>query len=234
MSLPVRLCNGKTLNIRITRSRRAGKLRMEANVHGIKVVAPINCETLDVVSFIDSKKNWVLKTTEYYGKFIDHYGQTNVNTDSIYFLGTKYKLQIIKDKISSIIISDRLKTLTLRVLDKRRYKEDIKKWYKNQTAKIVSERLTVLNCRLSLQYNKVIIRDQRSRWGSCSKKRNLNFNVLLAALPPEVIDYVIIHELLHLKELNHSKKFWELVKSIDPHYKNHRELLRKYGALIAR
>ncbi|MGA7044086.1 MAG: SprT family zinc-dependent metalloprotease, partial [Nitrososphaeraceae archaeon] len=187
-----------------------------------------------VVSFINSKKNWILKTAEYYGKFIDDYGQTNVNKDSIYFLGTKYKLQIIKDKISSIIISEGLKIVTLHVLDKRKYKEDIKKWYKNQTAKIVSERLTILNCRLNLQYNKVLIRNQRSRWGSCSKKRNLNFNLFLAAFPPEVIDYVIIHELLHLKELNHSKKFWELVNAIDPHYKNHRELLHRYGALIAR
>jgi predicted metal-dependent hydrolase len=233
MYFPVFLCNGKTLNIGIIKSRRARQLWMKANVHGINVVVPINCETRDVVSFINSKKNWILKTTEYYGKFIDDYGQTYAK-DSIYFLGTKYKLQIIKDKISSIMISEGLKIVTLHVLDKRKYSEDIKKWYTNKTAKIVSERLTMINCRLNLQYNKVVIRNQRSRWGSCSKKRNLNFNLFLAAFPPEVIDYVIIHELLHLKELNHSKKFWELVNAIDPHYKNHRELLHRYGALIAR
>jgi predicted metal-dependent hydrolase len=233
MCFPVFLCNGKTLNIGIIKSRRARQLWMKANVHGINVVVPINCETRDVVSFINSKKNWILKTTEYYGKFIDDYGQTYVK-DSIYFLGTKYKLHIIKDKISSIIISEGLKIVTLHVLDKRKYSEDIKKWYTNKTAKIVTERLTMINFRLNLQYNKVVIRNQRSRWGSCSKKRNLNFNLFLAAFPPEVIDYVIIHELLHLKELNHSKKFWELVSAIDPHYKKHREMLHRYGALIAR
>ena len=233
MCFPVFLCNGKTLNIGIIKSRRARQLWMKANVHGINVVIPINCETRDVVSFINSKKNWILKTTEYYGKFIDDYGQTYVK-DSIYFLGTKYKLHIIKDKISSIIISEGLKIVTLHVLDKRKYSEDIKKWYTNKTAKIVTERLTMINFRLNLQYNKVVIRNQRSRWGSCSKKRNLNFNLFLAAFPPEVIDYVIIHELLHLKELNHSKKFWELVSAIDPHYKKHREMLHRYGALIAR
>jgi predicted metal-dependent hydrolase len=117
-------------------------------------------------------------------------------------------------------------------LDERKYKDDLKKWYKDQTAKIISERITVLNCRLNLKYNKVIIRNQRSRWGSCSRKGNLNFNLLLAALPPELIDYIIVHELLHLKEMNHSKKFWQLVETVDPHYKNHRKLLHKYGALI--
>lgn len=234
MYLPVSLSNGKTLNIIITKSSRAKQLRMKANVHGIRVIVPLNYEIRNVVSFIESKKKWILKTTEYYGKFIEENGQTNFNTASIYFLGTKYKLQIIKNRISSIIISDNLQTVTLHVLDKRKYKDDLKKWYKDQTAKIISERITVLNCRLNLTYNKVIIRNQRSRWGSCSRKGNLNFNLLLAALPPELIDYIIIHELLHLKEMNHSKKFWQLVETVDPHYKNHRKLLHKYGALIER
>jgi len=232
MYLPVSLSNGKTLNIIITKSSRAKQLRMKANVHGISVIVPLNYEIRNVVSFIESKKKWILKTTEYYGKFIEENGQTNFNTASIYFLGTKYKLQIIKNRISSVIISDNLQTVTLHVLDKRKYKDDLKKWYKDQTAKIISERITALNCRLNLTYNKVIIKNQRSRWGSCSRKGNLNFNLLLAALPPELIDYIIIHELLHLKEMNHSKKFWKLVETVDPHYKNHRKLLHKYGALI--
>lgn len=234
MYLPVSLSNGKTLNIIITKSSRAKQLWMKANIHGIRVIVPLNYEIRNVVSFIETKKKWILKAAEYYGEFTEENGQTNINTAKIHFLGTKYKLQIIKNRNSSIIVSRNLHTVTLHVLDERNYKDDLKKWYKDQTAKIISERITVLNFRLNLKYNKVRIRNQRSRWGSCSRKGNLNFNLLLAALPPELIDYIIIHELLHLKEMNHSKKFWQLVESVDPDYKNHRELLHKYGALIER
>lgn len=70
------------------------------------------------------------------------------------------------------------------------------------------------------------------RRGSCSKKRNLNFNLLLSATPMEVIDYVIIHEMIHIMEPNHSKKFWNLVKSIDSRYQEHKEWLNTYGSLL--
>jgi predicted metal-dependent hydrolase len=80
-------------------------------------------------------------------------------------------------------------------------------------------------------YNKVTIKNQRSRWASCSKNGNLNFNFLLSSLPVELIDYVIIHELAHLIQLNHSKEFWRIVESIDPEFQYHRKLLHKYGIL---
>jgi predicted metal-dependent hydrolase len=81
-------------------------------------------------------------------------------------------------------------------------------------------------------YNKISVKEQKSRWASCSTKRNLNFNLFLAALPVEIIDYVIIHELVHLVELNHSKKFWDVVGLADPEYKKHREWLHRYGSLV--
>jgi len=73
---------------------------------------------------------------------------------------------------------------------------------------------------------KIAIRNQRSRWGSCSKKGNLNFNYKLVFLPPEVRDYVIVHELCHIKEFNHAKPFWALVAETVPEYKALRKQLR--------
>ena len=69
-------------------------------------------------------------------------------------------------------------------------------------------------------YNKISIRNQSTRWGSCSKKGNLNFNYKIIFLPDHIINYIIIHELCHLKEFNHSNRFWNLVHSIIPDYKN--------------
>jgi hypothetical protein len=88
--------------------------------------------------------------------------------------------------------------------------------------------------RLGLAYNRLSVKDQRTLWGSCSRKGNLNFSWRLAAAPVEVMDYVIVHELCHLREMNHSKKFWAHVGAACPDYKAHRRWLRdNAGALMA-
>ena len=88
---------------------------------------------------------------------------------------------------------------------------------------------------VGVSYNQIAIRTQRTRWGSCSSKGNLNFNCLLALVPREVLDYVVVHELCHRKEMNHSDRFWSEVAKIIPDYKNRRQWLKEHGAsLIAR
>lgn len=86
--------------------------------------------------------------------------------------------------------------------------------------------------RLSLAYGRVFIKDQRTLWGSCSGRRNLNFNWRLAAAPPEALNYVVIHELCHLREMNHSKNFWDLVRGACPDYKARRRWLRDNSAAL--
>ncbi len=85
---------------------------------------------------------------------------------------------------------------------------------------------------LGIPYKRISIRSQRTRWGSCSAKGNLNFNWRLAAAPPAVLDYVIIHELCHLRELNHSRDFWAHVRAACPDYKAHRRWLRDNTAAL--
>ncbi len=93
-------------------------------------------------------------------------------------------------------------------------------------------RVAQLASLLGVQYHRITIRNQTSRWGSCSGKKNLNFNCLLMLCPGEVTDYVILHELCHLKELNHSKRFWALVEGCCPNYRAHRRWLRTEGQKI--
>jgi len=102
-------------------------------------------------------------------------------------------------------------------------------WIKNYAASYISERCRNHAQTFGFSFNKLVIRDQRSRWGSCSSKGNLNFNFRLILTLPQTIDYVIIHELCHLKEMNHSNKFWSLVEQCMPEYKVWEKWLKVEG-----
>ncbi len=96
--------------------------------------------------------------------------------------------------------------------------------HRESTRALVIERIAHFNTHYKVPVGRIAIRNQRSRWGSCSKKGNLNFNYKLAFLPVELRDYVIVHELCHLREFNHGPNFWYAVAEVIP---NHRELNKK-------
>jgi predicted metal-dependent hydrolase len=98
---------------------------------------------------------------------------------------------------------------------------------KEDARKIILERLEFWNKYYNFKYGRVSIRNQRSRWGSCSSKGNLNFNFRIITLPLYLIDYVIVHELCHIGQFNHSQKFWDLVEETLPNYKELIQELKK-------
>lgn len=99
----------------------------------------------------------------------------------------------------------------------------------------IGQRVAYFAEMMNLSYGRITIRHQKTRWGSCSGKGNLNFNCLLMLTPPEVMDYVVVHELCHLKQMNHSQRFWAEVARILPDYQQSRNWLRQKGrALIAK
>lgn len=97
---------------------------------------------------------------------------------------------------------------------------------------MICDRVTRLAAKLNLNYGRIFIRNQKTRWGSCSTRRNLNFNWRLVTFPPPVMDYVIIHELCHLEEANHSARFWQLVESYCPNYRRHRSWLKEHASAL--
>jgi predicted metal-dependent hydrolase len=104
---------------------------------------------------------------------------------------------------------------------KRHYAE-----HKEAARELCHARLEHYNQHYKLTYNRVAIRNTRSRWGSCSSKKNLNFNYRILFLPPELRDYLIVHELCHLQEMNHAPQFWALVAQQAPDYKQSIKALR--------
>lgn len=109
------------------------------------------------------------------------------------------------------------------------------KQLREKTRQLVTRRVEYFAPIIGVTYGQIAIRTQRTRWGSCSSKGNLNFNFLLGIVPSEVLDYVVVHELCHRKELNHSDRFWNEVSRILPDYKARKQWLKDNGpSLIAR
>ena len=201
-------------------------MRLVASIKGVEVVVPENFGAERLNEFVHSKRDWIARMSQHYAKVKE---RSEHQEGSIFFLGSKYQFRIVKDRFPSAIVSETLKTITFHVTDRRAYKKEIERWYREQTHHVISERLPQLSAKIGLSYNRFSIKRQKSLWGSCSKKRNLNFNLLLAAAPAQVIDYVIVHELAHTVELNHSKRFWQVVQQADPKYMEHRAWLEDHS-----
>jgi predicted metal-dependent hydrolase len=108
-------------------------------------------------------------------------------------------------------------------------------WLHDAAKEDLPPRVARLSAQLGITCGRVTVRSQRTRWGSCSEKGNLNFNCLLMLCPEEVRDYVVIHELCHRRQMNHSSAFWAEVEAACPAYRLHRQWLKEHGAaLIAR
>jgi predicted metal-dependent hydrolase len=118
--------------------------------------------------------------------------------------------------------------LTLGTLSEETIRAALVAWYRRHATAVFAERLQVLN-HFGYRHGRVSVKEQKSRWGSCSRAGNLNFNWRLLLAPLPVLDYVVVHELAHLKEANHGPRFWALVASVCPDYRVHRRWLREHG-----
>jgi predicted metal-dependent hydrolase len=106
----------------------------------------------------------------------------------------------------------------------------IDRWYRREARRRVEDAVAQEARRLELGYERISIRDQRTRWGSCSSRGTLSFNWRLVLAPPPVLDYVVVHELLHVREPNHSRRFWALLDEHHPGWRTQTAWLRDHGA----
>ncbi len=126
-------------------------------------------------------------------------------------------------------------SLPLRVSDEGRgnyLKEKIQQWYRTEAASWFTERVDYYQRLMSLQANIIQIKNYKAKWGSCSSRGELSFNWRLMLAPAEISDYVVVHEMCHLREMNHSNAFWQLVSQYCPDYKQHCHWLKEHGGSL--
>jgi predicted metal-dependent hydrolase len=226
--------NGQAITYTVKRSLRARRIRLEVRPQtGLTVIVPHFYKTEQLPGLLKSKERWISNNLAKYRHLQSPPARKNLKSgDTIPYLG-RY-LELVKRENHSGTGDVKLKGNTLAVSSEL-FKNGIlelalEQWYRTEAAKVISQRIDKLSSMMGIGYKRITIRGQKTRWGSCSRKRNLNFNWKLVMAPEPVIDYVIIHELTHLKEMNHSKRFWELVAQYCPEWREHKKWLKQHEA----
>lgn len=157
--------------------------------------------------------------------------------ESFFYLGRSYSLRQICDPyLKSPVVrmgEGCLEAYSAAFTSPLELREALKKWYVEQFCTVLQERVLLYAKQAGVSPGRITVREQKTRWGSCSSRGNLNFNWKLVMAPLEILDYVVIHELCHMKELNHSAAFWSQVQKQCPHYKSHRKWLREKGHTLS-
>ena len=200
-------------------------IRITIDMNGeVKVSAPLRINEKQICEVVQKKADWIVKkVNEVRERKANTVCREFVSREKFPYLGKEYTLEIVKRDLGKVEVLMQEDTVVVYIsqklsgeIRKQAIKEALVKWYRMSFAEIVNERIKKYTLQLNLAPCKVVIKDQKTRWGSCSKKGNINLNWRLIMAPLHVIDYVVVHELCHLKVMNHSKDFWNLVESILP------------------
>ena len=214
----------------IKKNRKTISIRIDGQGN-VLVSCPLYISDKKVKELVESKAAWISsKLTE-----IESVNSCNKELNSINFLGRNYKVNIYEIEQDIIRIKLEDNSFEVYVYNKLKEKKDkyikdsIVKWYRERARKVFEERIKYYSQKLGVSPNKITIKDQSTRWGSCSSKNNINLNYRVVMAPIEIIDYLIVHELSHMVHLNHSKDFWRLVESILPDYEERKAWLKANG-----
>lgn len=152
-----------------------------------------------------------------------------VNGEGFWFLGQIHKLQIVSEKQPKLFLNGNFRLAQSSV---HKAEAVFEKWYRKQAYQVMTGRVDWYATKHGFQYKQVKITSARTRWGSCNSRATLSFSWRLVMAPMPVIDYVVIHELVHLQVKNHSKKSWGRVGVIMPDYEQKIEWVEKNGYLL--
>lgn len=226
----------RTVSYKVRHSKRARYVNFKIDLHdGLEIVIPHGLEVDNLDELLHERRTWILK----HMRRLDHLREASerqfTQGEQIPYLGDDYVLDIVpKANGKRSTVARQAEYIRVRLQAGLRPHEQpeavkaaLESWYRAQAKIYIPQRVREIAQALNYEYKKISIRGQKTRWGSCSTQGNLNFNYRLMLAPPAAIDYVIVHELCHLDEMNHSPRFWALVADAFPQYRYWRRWLKE-------
>ena len=194
----------------------------------IIVKVPLYMTKKQVHELVAKQENWIKATLEKKKKLIET--QDWYYTGRLLYMGEYRKIERIKTSLQKfsidfndkgfIIVSDGSEEVERQLVEK---------FFRKQAKEELTGLADFYAKKVGVQYHKITIRNQTTRWGSCSSKGNLSFNLKLMCAPKEMIEYVVLHEIMHLKHFDHSKAFWQSIEEVMPNYKVCVNYFKQYG-----
>jgi predicted metal-dependent hydrolase len=190
----------------------------------VRAVLPLDFSQEAIDNLIERKAQWIQKQLAFFRGRRD--ARIKLSRNEILYLGEIYTFQRLPGLRSRVAIKDEKKI----IYSGHNLLVDgvLGSWYRKEAKRVIMERLEHFAEMHNFTYNRVFIRNQRTLWGSCSSKRNLSFNWRLIQTPLDIIDYIVVHELVHTEILRHTKAFWERVASLYPQYHQARVWLKNF------
>ena len=239
--MPVIDLEGQSVSYSVRASQRAKRISVRYSLSaGLEVVYPPGVRQPDPVALLQERSAWILSAIE---KFRNANAEMPLRDyregEDFLFRGASFRLQLTTTR-SRRPISARLtdRHLVVALPDSApsatcaEIRQAIERFYRAQAQDYLPKRVKELAGSHGFNYARVRIKNQKTRWGSCSAKRNINLNMRLMMAPDAAIDYVIIHELCHLRELNHSPAFWAFVELYCPEFRHWRAWFKRHGSRL--
>lgn len=233
------LLDGVVVDYKLVKNAKSRTIRITVGHDGVKVTVPIHYSHHLVENFLKEKSNWVLKALTEIKKKKQNIPKIK-DQSVIPLLGKEKTIRINKSTQLRTKVSLEGSALVINCgspvanspgkTDQEKLehtaKTALKKYLIEKSSKHLIERTAELASKMQVKYGTITIREQKSRWGSCSPQNNLNYNWKLIFYPPAVVDYVIIHELSHTVHHNHSSRFYSMVEKFCPDYRSLRRQLK--------
>jgi hypothetical protein len=214
---------------KIIRSRRR-TIALEITPSATLIVrAPLRAPSAYIEEIIRQKRSWIVRKFDEMKRHPVSSGHEYVEGEIFLFLGRQYPLHILQNSNITIERSDKLYVSSTLLPD---IKNQIKRWYREEAHKEIPARCMWFSLKTGHVPTTIRITDARQRWGSCTHKGGLNFSWRLIQAPQDIVDYVVVHELVHISQPDHSRKFWNKVREILPDYERRRKWLRENERLL--
>ncbi len=202
---------------KIIRSRRRSIALVVMQDSSLVIRAPLGISNECIQNFVSQKSNWIVKKQNFFHEAVQkNKPKEYKNGEVFYFTGNVYKLKIIPGDKPEIRLDESLNVSEACLTNPAKY---LSQWYILQAKSIIPARVKLFDGLFGNNYKSIRINSAKSRWGSCGPTNTLNFSWRLIMAPLQVIDYVVVHELVHTEIKNHSRKFYKRLESIMPDYK---------------